>query len=96
MVDFGKGALEYHPNPTTWKRFRDHIFSLWSHGRESLFLDYINTLDPTQKIKFTMEVAESGNYLEFLDLKLKWENGKITMDVHFKPTNSFTYVLPIT
>ena len=41
-----------------------------------------------------MEVAEPDNYLEFLDLKRKWENGKIMVDVHSKPTNSFTYVLP--
>ena len=49
----------------------DDNFALWPHGRESpvLFLDYTNALDPTQKIKFTMEVAELGNYLEFLDLK---------------------------
>ena len=40
-----------------------------------------------------MEVAEPGNYFEFLDLKLKWENDKIMVDVHSKPTNSFTYVL---
>ena len=43
-----------------------------------------------------MEVAEPGNYLEILDLKLKWENGKIMVDVHSKPTNSFTYILPTT
>ena len=43
-----------------------------------------------------MEVAEPGNYLQFLDLNLKWENGKIMVDVHFKPTDSFTYVLPTT
>ena len=70
MTDFDKEALEYHLNPTTWKRFRDDVFVLWPHGRESLvlFLDYINTLDPTEKIKFIMEVAEPGNSLEFLDL----------------------------
>ena len=57
----------------TRKMFRDDIFALWPHGRESLvlLLDYINTLDPTQKIKFTIEVAKPGNYLELLDLKLK-------------------------
>ena len=73
MADFDKEALKYHLSPTTWKRFRDDIFVLWPHGRESLvlFLDCISTLDPTQKIKFTIEVAETGNYLEFLDLKLK-------------------------
>ena len=43
-----------------------------------------------------MEVAEPGNYLELLDRKRKWENGKKTVDVHSKPTNSFTYVLPTT
>ena len=36
----------------------------------SSFLDYLNTMDKTGKIKFTMEIAgETG--LEFLDLKLK-------------------------
>ena len=96
MADFDKEASEYHLTPTTWKRFRDYIFVLWPHGRESLvlFIDY--TFDPTENIKFTMEVAESGNYLGFLDLKLKWESGKITVDVHSKPTNSFMYVLPTT
>ena len=55
MVDFNKEAIEYYLGPTTWRRFKDDIFVLWPHGRESLvsFLDYINTLDPTQKIKFT-------------------------------------------
>ena len=41
-----------------------------------------------------MDVAEPGNYLEFLDFKRKWGKGKITEDVHSKPCNSFTYVLP--
>ena len=31
--------------------------------------------------------------LEFLDLKLKFENGKIAVDVFAKPRNSSTYVL---
>ena len=43
-----------------------------------------------------MEVAEPGNYLESLDLQLKWENDKITVNVHFKSTNNFTHVLPTT
>ena len=43
-----------------------------------------------------MEVAEPGNYLELLDLKLKWEDAKITADVHSKPVNSFTHALSTT
>ena len=37
-----------------------------------------------------MQVVEPDNYLEFLDLKRKWEKGKIKVDVRSKPTNSFT------
>ena len=98
MADFDKGALEYHLSPTTWERFSDDIFLLWPHGKESLvlFLDYINTLDSTQKTKFMVDVPEQGYYLAFLDLKLKWENGKIVVNAHSKPTNSFAYVLPAT
>ena len=92
MVDFDQKALEYHLRPNTQKRFRDELFVFSPHGKESIvfFLDYINTLNPTQKIKFTMQVVEPDNYLEFLDLKRKWEKGKITVDVRSKPTNSFT------
>ena len=53
MADFDKGVLEYRLSCTMGKRFMDGIFVLWPHDRESLvlFLDYINTLHPTQKIK---------------------------------------------
>ena len=71
-ADFDKEALEYHLSAATQKRFRGDVFVLWPHGRETLvlFLDYINILDPAEKINFTLEVAEPGNYLELLDLKL--------------------------
>ena len=51
MADFDKEALEYHFSPTMSKRLRDYIFELWWYSRESLilFLDFINTLDPTLK-----------------------------------------------
>ena len=40
--------------------------------------------------------AAGDDGLELLDLKLKMVNGKISVDVFSKPTNSFTYVLPST
>ena len=40
-----------------------------------------------------MPVADE-NGIEFLDLKLKIVEGKINVNVHSKPTNSFTYELP--
>ena len=39
-----------------------------------------------------MQVQDEDG-IEILDLKLKFENNKIAVDVFAKPTNSFTYVL---
>ena len=79
----------------TDKKYRDYILTIWTHGSDTLesFLDYLNQIDSTGKIKFTMQVQDEDG-IEFLDLKLKLENSKIAVDVFAKPTNSFTYVLP--
>ena len=42
------------------------------------FLDYLNNIDETGKIKFTMQVADEVNGLEFLDLKIKCLKGKLS------------------
>ena len=97
MAHFDNRAENYFLKPTVWKRFRDDVFTVWTHGIELLpdFLEFLNRIDKTGKIKFTMQIADD-NSLEFLDLKLKLEGGKISVDVYSKPTNSFTYVLPST
>ena len=38
--------------------------------------------------------AARDDGLEFLDLELKMVNGKNSVDIFSKPTDSFTYVLP--
>ena len=69
---------KFHLKPSVWKRFRDDVFVLWEHSTASLssFLDYLNTMDKIGKIRFTMEIAGDTG-LEFLDLKLKINEGKI-------------------
>ena len=42
-----------------------------------------------------MQVADE-NGLDFLGFKLKIIEGKKTLRVYYKPTKSFTYVLPST
>ena len=97
MVKYDFLANQFHLKPKIWKRFRDDIFTLWEHGVDTLpsFLDYLNGMDTTGKIKFTMEIA-SENGLEFLGLKWKIAEGKIRVDVYAKPTNSFSSTLPNT
>ena len=95
---FDVKALEYTPATICWKRFRDDIFIVWSHSIDELdiFFDYMNKVDPTRKIQFTMEVATDT--LEFLDLRLKFdkESKQISEDVFAKDTETFTYALPST
>ena len=56
------------------------------------YLNYFNTIDASGKTRFTIK-AENENGLELLDLRLKLKGfKKITLDVHSKLTNSFTYV----
>ena len=59
---FDNRALAYNCSSTTWKRFRDDIFVVWAHGSATLnlFLNYLNSLDDTGKIKFTMQVAHEN------------------------------------
>ena len=79
-------------------RFRDDIFIVWSHSIDELdiFFDYMNKVDLTIKIQFTIEV--STDTLEFLELNLKFDKKlkQISADVFAKNTDSFTYVLPST
>ena len=98
MAGHDSKALMYHIPPKVSKRFRDDVFVVWTHDAAKLpsFLDYLNNIDETRKIKFTMQVADEVNGLEFLDLTIKCLKGKLSVDVYSKPTNSFNYVLPST
>ena len=53
-----------------WKRFRD-IFVLWEQTLEELtkFFDFMNSIDTTGKMKFTMTAANE-TALEFLGFSL--------------------------
>ena len=94
MTVYDEKPMDHPFKPFIWKRFRDDVIALWIHSIEDAnpYLDYLNTIDASGKIRFTME-TETENGLEFLDLRLRLKGcNKITVDVYSKPTNSFTYV----
>ena len=80
---FNVKFLEYTPATICWGRFTDDIFIVWSRSidRLDVFFDYMNKVDPTKKIQFTLEVATDT--LEFLELKLKFDkkSKQISVDV---------------
>ena len=94
MAYHDRKVLSYFLSPRTWKRFHDDIFVAWKHGADTLpsFLDYLNNVDETGKIKFSMEIADQEKRLEFLDLRIKCADGKLSVDVFAKPTKRFTDV----
>ena len=61
--------------PTTWLRFIDDIFAVWSHGEESLqiFLNEINSFHPT--IKFTAEWSRES--VTFLDTRVICDGNRL-------------------
>ena len=98
MYRFDIKALNYRTGVQCWKRFRNDIFCLWNHSLEKLqkFFEFMNNVDTTGKIKFTMSVPNEF-VLQFLDLSLHIDkHNKISVDVFVKPTKSFRYVLPFT
>ena len=78
--------------------FLDDIYVNWEHGTDVLpsSIDYLNKVDETCKMKFPMEIADQEKCLEFLNLRIKCLEGRLSVDVFAKPTNSFTYVKPST
>ena len=83
---FDTPPFQYHFQPTLWNRFQDDIFRIWTHGSDTLesFLDYLNQIDLTGKIKFIMQVHGKDG-IECLDFKLKLENTKIAVNVLAQP-----------
>ena len=66
------------------------IFLIWTHGEESLmkFLEELN--DFNQYIEFTYDY--NAKNIPFLDLKVGLKDGKITTDLHVKPTDRHQYL----
>ena len=60
------------------------------------FLDFMNSIDPSGKIKFAMPVANES-VLDFFYLNFHiYKQSETYVDVYAKATNSFTYVLSST
>ena len=82
------GELEL--KPYLWWWYIDDIFFIWKHGEEKLkeFIDALNKKHPT--IKFIAEWSETQ--INFLDVTVYLENGKINTDLYVKPTDTHQYL----
>ena len=69
-----------------WKRYIDDVFMIFNGSKEQCkeLVDWLNTLMPGV-IKFKFEYSKTN--IEFLDLDIRIENGRIETNLFVKPTN---------
>ena len=74
-----------------WKRYIDDVFALIKGEEEDCknLVDFLNTLLPGV-IKFTSKFSKDK--IEFLDLEISIENGKLETDLYIKPSNLQLYL----
>lgn len=88
--------LESTLTPTTWLRYIDDIFAVWTHGRDALqsFIDGLNRREA--RIHFTWQ--SSFVSAVFLDLRIYKPadiayTERLATSIYYKLTNTFSYAL---
>ena len=79
------------PKPELYLRYIDDCVGATSSTRKELnqFLTAVNSFHPA--LKYTWEI--SNTCLAFLDIKLSIEGNGLYTSVHYKPTDSHSYLL---
>ena len=90
MGEFEKQAFS-SPQPLLdqillWKRYIDDVFGLFKGSKEEFdnLVTWLNSLQPGV-VKFTANISYS--HVEFLDLVIRIENGKLESELFVKPSN---------
>ena len=80
----------YHLQPLVYGRYIDDIFMIWPHSLEELkkFIKYLN--DCTANIQFSQDISETE--INFLDIKIRLVDGKLSTTLYTKPTDAHDYV----
>ena len=90
-------CMEHHvfnqcngPKPELYRRYVDDFISATSSTREDLnqFITAVNLFYPA--LKYTWEISDTS--LAFLDIKISIEGKGLCTSVHYKPTNSHSYL----
>ena len=79
------------PKPELFGRYIDDCLGATSCTKEELerFIGFVNSFHPA--LKFTWEISETS--VTFLDINISVQDNKLATSVHFKPTDSHSYLL---
>ena len=84
--------LHEYLKPIWWGRYRDDCFGLWNGSLEELraFTSYLSSIYPS--IRFT--VRFDCHKIEFLDVLVVKQNGRLETTIYSKETDGHMYLLP--
>ena len=79
------------PKPELFGRYIDDCLGATSCTKEELkqFIVFVNSFHPA--LKFTWEISETS--VTFLDINISVQDNKLATSVHYKPTDSHSYLL---
>ena len=79
------------PKPELFRRYIDDCLGTTSCTKEELerFIGFVNSFHPA--LKFTLEISETS--VTFLDINISVQNNNLATSVHYKPTDSHSYLL---
>ena len=79
------------PKPDLFGRYIDDCLGAKSCTKEELerFIGFVNSFHPA--LKFTWEISETS--VTFLDINISVQNNNFATSVHYKPTDSHSYLL---
>ena len=70
----------------------DDAYTIWN-GTENAFRQFVDTLNSVWEcLNFTFELSNSSNEINFLDVKIKLQNGSISHEFYQKETHSGKYL----
>ena len=82
--------------PLVWYRYIDDIFFIWTNGSESLddFISFIQGYSSSKEMKSSIKFDTniSPSEVNFLDVKVKLNDGHLETDLYTKPTDAFLYL----
>ena len=92
MEHFEGEALRSASHPTRFcYRFVDDTWVIQQQAYKQLFLDHINSIDPS--IKFTVEGNQENGAIPFLDMLVKQEaDNSLSIKIYSKPTHTDQYL----
>ena len=78
------------PTPELFKRYIDDGLGATSltHSELTDFISYIDNFHPA--IKFTYDISDTS--ITFLDLQIELHQGQLSTTIHYKPTDSHSYL----